>query len=41
MKIIELLTSYATQALSWYAWYVLIGSCAFGAYIWRRTGLGR
>lgn len=38
MKIIELLMGYGVQALLWYALYVVIGSCAFGAYVWRRTG---
>ncbi|MFJ3046675.1 hypothetical protein ACIPEN_12670 [Herbaspirillum chlorophenolicum] len=39
MKIIDLLMSYGVQVLLWYALYVLIASCAFGAYVWRRTGL--
>ncbi|QDD64723.1 hypothetical protein EJD96_11365 [Herbaspirillum seropedicae] len=40
MKFIELLMAYGGQALVWYAMYVLVGSCAFGAYVWRRTGVG-
>lgn len=37
MQIIELIMSYGAQALLWYIAYVLIGSFAFGAYVWRRT----
>ncbi|BEV15461.1 hypothetical protein HBDW_22490 [Herbaspirillum sp. DW155] len=40
MKLVELLMAYGSQALVWYAMYVIVGSCAFGAYVWRRTHLG-
>ncbi|EJN06640.1 hypothetical protein [Herbaspirillum sp. YR522] len=37
MNLIELIMSYGAQALIWYVAYVLIGSFAFGAYVWRST----
>lgn len=41
MRIIDLLMGYGVQALLWYALYVVVGGCAFGAYVWRRTGPGQ
>ncbi|WDZ98317.1 hypothetical protein Herbaro_11155 [Herbaspirillum sp. WKF16] len=41
MRIIDLFMGYGVQALLWYALYVFVGSCAFGAYVWRRTGLSQ
>ena len=38
MNIFDFILSYGMEALLWYTAYVLIGSCVFGAYIWRRTG---
>ncbi len=40
MKFIELLLAYGGQALAWYALYVIVGSFAFGAYVWRRASPG-
>ncbi len=37
MNLMEMLMAYGGQMLAWYALYVVIGSCAFGAYVWRRT----
>ncbi|WP_288392347.1 hypothetical protein [uncultured Herbaspirillum sp.] len=37
MKLVELLMAYGGQALVWYLMYVVVGSCAFGAYVWRST----
>nr|WP_255562915.1 hypothetical protein [Herbaspirillum sp. ASV7] len=40
MKFIEWLLAYGGQALAWYALYVIVGSFAFGAYVWRRASPG-
>ncbi|HZG18818.1 MAG TPA: hypothetical protein VE092_02290 [Herbaspirillum sp.] len=40
MNLMEMLMAYGGQALVWYALYVAVGSCAFAAYVWRRTHFG-